>query len=125
VDGPGAHQTFGPLTIIHGHFARYDLGTLELLFTIGLALVFVGLWRRRHLTGTYVVIVSLVYAPARFAMDFLRVTDAPDADPRYLRLTPAQWMCIALFMTGLFLVRHLVRSKRHRARPRGPGHPTD
>lgn len=117
VDGPGAHQTLGPLTIIHGHFARYDLGTLELLFTIGLALVFVGLWRRRHVTGTYVVIVSLLYAPARFAMDFLRITDTPDADPRYRSLTPAQWLCIALFVTGLFLVRHIVRSKRSGIEP--------
>jgi phosphatidylglycerol---prolipoprotein diacylglyceryl transferase len=109
VDGAGAHSTFGPITVIQGHFARYDLGTLELFVTIGIAVVCVALWRRRRATGTYAVIVSLLYAPARFAMDFLRIEAT---DPRYGGLTPAQWMCVALFLFGLFLVRHVVRLKR-------------
>ena len=98
--------------MIHGHYARYDLGTLELFLTIGIALVCVLLWRRRLLTGTYAVLVSLVYAPARFALDFLRLEGTAGADPRYGGLTPAQWMCIALFLFGLALLRHVVVAHR-------------
>jgi phosphatidylglycerol---prolipoprotein diacylglyceryl transferase len=117
VDGPGAHGTFGPITVIQGHFARYDLGTLELLLTIGIALAFVLLWRRRMVTGAYVVIVSLVYAPARFAMDFLRIEGTPGADPRYGGLTPAQWLCGALFVFGLVLLRRVVLVERRAVAP--------
>jgi hypothetical protein len=106
IDGPGRHITFGPITAIYGHFARYDLGTLELVLTVGIATICVVLWRRRLVTGTYAVIVSLVYAPARFA-DFLRITDA-----HYVGLTPAQWMCIGLFLFALLLLRHVVALRR-------------
>ncbi len=111
LDGAGAHATFGPIRVISGHFARYDLGTLELFFTIGLALIFVLLWRRRLVTGTYAVIVCLLYAPARFAMDFLRI-QGPTGDARYAGLTPAQWLCIALFACGVGLARHVLRLRR-------------
>jgi phosphatidylglycerol:prolipoprotein diacylglycerol transferase len=112
IEGPGQHATFGPITIIHGHFARYDLGTLELFLTIGIAIAFVLLWRRRLITGFYVVLVSLLYAPTRFAMDFLRIESGPGGDARYGGLTPAQWMCIALFASAIFLIRYILRSRK-------------
>jgi phosphatidylglycerol---prolipoprotein diacylglyceryl transferase len=114
IDGPGTHATFGPLTVIHGHFARYDLGTLELFVTIAIAALCVLLWRRRRATGTYAVIVSLVYAPARFLLDFLRIEST---DVRYGRLTPAQWMCIALFLFGLGLLREVLSLRRRGVDP--------
>ncbi len=105
-DGPGPHASLGPVTLIHGHYARYDLGTIELLFTIVLAVVFVLLWRRSLVRGSYVVIVCLAYPPARFLMDFLRLAEH---DARYAGLTPAQWLCIALFLFGLVLLRRIQR----------------
>jgi phosphatidylglycerol:prolipoprotein diacylglycerol transferase len=107
IDGPGRHITFGLVTVIYGHFARYDLGTLELVLTVGIAAICVVLWRRRLVTGTYAVIVSLAYAPARFALDFLRI-----ADVRYVGLTPAQWMSIGLFLFALLLLRRVVALRR-------------
>ena len=112
VDGPGAHTAFGPITVIHGHFARYDLGTLELFLTLSIALVCVLLWRYRLPTGTYAVLVSLVYAPARFALDFLRLEGTFGADPRYGGLTPAQWLCIALLIFGIVLLRNVIVLRR-------------
>jgi phosphatidylglycerol---prolipoprotein diacylglyceryl transferase len=116
IDGPGAHWTAGPITVIDGHFPRYDLGTLELLLTVLLAGLCVLLWRRRRTTGTYAVVVSLVYAPARFALDFLLIEST---DVRYAALTPAQWMSIALFLFALVLLRHVVLLRRRGIDPAG------
>ena len=44
-------------------------------------------------------------------MDFLRVRDVDQADPRYGSLTPAQWMCVALFLFGLFMLRKVRQIK--------------
>jgi phosphatidylglycerol:prolipoprotein diacylglycerol transferase len=112
--GPGVAHTFGPIRfvegrLIHGHFPRYDLGLIELLFTIVLAGIIALTWRKRVPTGTYVVVTSLAYAPVRFAMDFLRIRGGEGADPRYGGLTPAQWECIALFALGLVMLRVVLR----------------
>jgi phosphatidylglycerol:prolipoprotein diacylglycerol transferase len=103
--------------LLSGHAPRFDLGTLELMFTIVLALLLALTWHKRLATGTYVVVVSLAYAPVRFAMDFLRITveeDPHNADLRYgfskIQLTPAQWEAVALFVFGIamaFYVRSL------------------
>ena len=44
---------------------------------------------------------SLVYGGGRFALDFLRARDLPDADPRYGSLTLAHYCSIATFLFGL------------------------
>ena len=110
---PGMVDHIGPIELIHGSSPRYDLGTLELMFTVILAACFVATWRKKVPTGTYVAVASLAYAPVRFAMDFLRITDGEGADPRYGSLTPAQWQCIALFVFGLTMV-YYVRSLKKR-----------
>lgn len=90
-----------------GDAPRYDLGLLELLFTIVLAFLIALTWRRKLTTGTYVVVTALAYAPVRFAMDFLRIRDVDQADPRYGHLTPAQWACVALFVFGLAMIKRV------------------
>jgi phosphatidylglycerol:prolipoprotein diacylglycerol transferase len=110
-DGPGEHVAFGPITFIHGHFPRYDLGLLELMFAVVLASVFALTWHKRLATGTYVVMVCLTYSPVRFMMDFIRIRDVQGADPRYGGLTPAQWACIMLFVFGLATLAYMRRLK--------------
>jgi len=100
-DGPGERSVFGPITFIQGHFPRYDLGLLELMFAFVLASALALTWRKRLATGTYIVVVCLSYAPVRFMMDFLRIRDVQGADPRYAGLTPAQWACLVLFVFGI------------------------
>jgi phosphatidylglycerol:prolipoprotein diacylglycerol transferase len=103
--------------LFHGSAPRFDLGLLELMFTIILASLIALTWRKKLPTGTYVAVVSLAYAPVRFAMDYLRVPEgdhdfAGSADLRYAGLTPAQWECLALFVFGVamaFYVRSLKR----------------
>ncbi len=111
-DGPGAHIPFGPITFIQGHFPRYDLGLLEMMFAVVVATAFALTWHKKLPTGTYVAVVSLAYSPVRFMMDFLRIRDVQGADPRYAGFTPAQWACVGLFLLGigtLFYMRSLRR----------------
>ncbi|MEA2626538.1 MAG: phosphatidylglycerol---prolipoprotein diacylglyceryl transferase [Candidatus Binatota bacterium] len=94
---------------------RHDLGLYELLYTVGVLVpaVFV-LNRRPRPSGETVWVISLLYAPARFFGDFLRNTDLPSADARYLGLTTAQYGCVALALVGLAFAWRL------HGRPPGP-----
>lgn len=112
--GEGLVTRFGFIEFIRGHDPRFDLGLLELMFTVILAACFALTWRRRLAVGTYVVVSALAYAPVRFAMDFLRVPAAEGGDTRYAGLTPAQWCCFALFVYGLVMIGYM-----HRLRVRG------
>jgi phosphatidylglycerol:prolipoprotein diacylglycerol transferase len=94
----------GDLELRWGNAPQFDLGLLELMFTVILATLLALTWRKKLTTGSYVVATALCYAPVRFAMDFLRVRDIDQADPRYGSLTPAQWMCVALFLFGLYML---------------------
>lgn len=102
--GEGTVTHFGFVEFVVGHYPRFDLGFLELLFTIVLAAAVTLTWRRKVTIGTYAAIVSLAYAPVRFAMDFLRVPESEGGDTRYVGLTPAQWCCFALFLYGAAMV---------------------
>lgn len=75
---------------------RLELSIIEacLWAVIGGILWFMPRPRR---AGMYVAVLALAYAPARFAIDFLRVDNA-----RYAGLTPAQYVMIGLFAVGIF-----------------------
>jgi phosphatidylglycerol:prolipoprotein diacylglycerol transferase len=81
-----------------GHPGRFDLGLYEMVLTIPLAVAFLVLRRRARPWGFYLAIMTLYYAPLRFALDFLRIRDA-----RYLALTPAQWLCLGLLAVGIWM----------------------
>jgi hypothetical protein len=81
---------------------RHDLGLYELLFTLLVLVPAVVLLNRRpRQAGATIATIALLYAPARFAADFLRNTDLASADPRYLGLTLAQYACIVSACVGL------------------------
>jgi phosphatidylglycerol:prolipoprotein diacylglycerol transferase len=101
---------------------RYDLGLLELAFTLLLVAVFLWLGKRARPWGFFSALACLSYAPVRFALDFLREREAVPGDvrgaidPRYGQLTPAQWECFLLLALGVVL---LVRVLRQVQRGRG------
>lgn len=106
---PSSHPNAAPVTqalieLHRGPSPRFDLGLLEMMFTVLIAVAFALTWRRKLTTGSYVAAVALAYAPVRFAMDFLRIRDESEADPRYFFLTPAQWACVGLFALGIAMV---------------------
>jgi len=90
--------------------ACHDLGLYEVLFMLPLAGLFWWLERRPRPHGFYFGLLALLYGPARFALDFLRVGDV-----RWLGLTPAQWGCMVCVLGGAGLLWH------RRAAPRGRG----
>lgn len=90
---------------------RHDLGLDEALWALVIVIVFTILDRKRQPLGTYLKVLSLAYAPVRFALDFLRATDVPGADARYLGLTPAQYASLLLLGAGVWLaVRRATRA---------------
>jgi phosphatidylglycerol:prolipoprotein diacylglycerol transferase len=83
--------------------AFHDLGWYEFLYTL-LVIVpaFLLLDRGSRPPGFYVVAFLLLYAPARFCLDFLRI-----ADVRYGGFTPAQYAGVAVFAAALYALRAL------------------
>jgi phosphatidylglycerol:prolipoprotein diacylglycerol transferase len=105
--GPGPVTSYGLFAVHHGDAPRYDLGLLEVFFTIAVAAAFAVMWRKKRPLGSYLVALCLAYPPIRFALDFLRLGSDEGGDERYLRLTPAQWACFAFFLVGVWLFARL------------------
>lgn len=89
------------------HPIRHDLGLYESLLGFALFIVAWFLLPRliRKRLGLTAAITWLMYAAARFLLDFLRATDLPNSDLRYWQLTPAQWGMIGVMviLTGSLL----------------------
>ena len=103
-DHPGRHTSFF-LAVRYPEGARHDLGFYELLFTIAMTAILFAYNRKPRPPGRIIALAALMYAPVRFALDFLRATDVTRPDERYLGLTPAQWACLATAALGLHLWR--------------------
>jgi hypothetical protein len=108
-------------TLQPGFEGRFDLGLIEAVLTIPLAVACHILWRRDpfRANGFYVGLTLTAYAPVRFLLDFLRVQ--PDdtifrgaVDPRYAGLTPAQWVCFLALAVGLFMLKRTWSAKYQR-----------
>jgi phosphatidylglycerol:prolipoprotein diacylglycerol transferase len=102
------------LAVAYPGGARFDLGLLEMLLTLPIMVAFLWLARKPRPWGFFSALLCVCYAPLRFALDFLRETDAVPGDihgaidPRYFFLTPAQWECFALLAFGLILLRRVM-----------------
>lgn len=104
---PAEVSAYGPLTIVWGPEARYDLGLLELG---AIAIMFVAVAmvsRKRRPVGTYTALLAIAYAPVRFGLDFLRRIDGPDPELRHAGLTYAQWMMLVLLGFGIWVALRL------------------
>lgn len=88
---------------------RYDLGLLEALWSIVISAAFWYAGRTPRRPGFFLALWCVLYAPARFGLDFLRNTDLSNADVRWLGLTPAQYGAILMTGLGGYLVYHLSR----------------
>lgn len=104
LSAPGHHA---PIQLIHGPELRFDLGLLEWMLTVFIALAFALTWSKRLPVGSYAVAVALSYAPVRLMLDFFRLHNGAESDPRYGGFTPGQWSSVGLFVFGLFMWKHV------------------
>lgn len=97
---------------------HHNLGFYEFLYMLVLCGVLWGInrWKDRP-DGFMVAAMATGYAPVRFFLEFLRVN--PEADPRYVGLTFAQWVSMAMVVIGVLLMRRQLRG----ASPSGPDQP--
>jgi phosphatidylglycerol:prolipoprotein diacylglycerol transferase len=106
-DHPGLPTDFFLAQVDAEGVARHNLGLEEALFTMALAALFWALGRRPRFPGFFLGLLPVLYAPVRFAADFLRVRDV-----RYGGLTPGQWGAVALLLVGIGLLARLRRAAR-------------
>jgi len=78
---------------------HFDLGLLELLYTIALAALFLLLDRRPRPTGFFLGLFFALYGPVRFGLDTLRT-----GDERYLGWTPGQYAALGAALLGMCLL---------------------
>jgi phosphatidylglycerol:prolipoprotein diacylglycerol transferase len=84
---------------------RHNLGLYEAIYMLPLVFLFVVLGRRPRSAGFFVALLVSLYAPLRFALDYLRLVDV-----RYLGLTPGQYGALALTIAAAALWWTLRRS---------------
>jgi phosphatidylglycerol:prolipoprotein diacylglycerol transferase len=119
-DHPGRHVAASFfLSVRYPDGPRIDLGLYELLFTIVMTAILLDYNRKPRPPGRIIALAAMMYAPARFLLDFLRATDVARPDQRYLGMTPAQWACLATVALGV----HLWRRREPPVRPGTPGTP--
>jgi phosphatidylglycerol---prolipoprotein diacylglyceryl transferase len=105
-DHPGILTTF-PLAVKNwpGGGVRHDMGLYDALVLFSITAVLYFLARRKILEGRLLAVLAVLYAVCRFLLDFLRASDVPYADARYLGLTPAQYFCFGLVAYAVWRLR--------------------
>lgn len=98
-DHPGIHSQLW-IAVRYPDGGRLDLGLIEMVLTLPLALTFLQLQRQPRPWGFFLGSMCVAYAPIRFGLDFLRMRVGATADARYLHLTPAQWGAFLLLGAG-------------------------
>jgi len=96
-----------PPPAVLAKMAFHDLGWYEFLYMASLMVpAFVLLDRKPRPPGFFLVAFLLLYVPARFFLDFLRISDA-----RYFGLTPGQYAGIAVFLAAILFMVRIYRRK--------------
>ena len=94
-----------PPPAVLSKMAFHDLGWYEFLYMSCLVVpAFLALDRKPLPAGFFLIAFPLLYVPARFFLDFLRIGDA-----RYLGLTPGQYAGIAVFLAAVFFMVRIGR----------------
>lgn len=83
---------------------RHDLGLYDVFVLGALSIVLYALKGRRLAEGRLMGVLAVGYCSARFLLDFLRASDLSFVDRRYAGLTPAQYVVVGLFVTGVWLL---------------------
>lgn len=92
----------------NGCTPRYDLGFLEMMWSVVMSAIFWFWARKRTLRpGWYAAVMMICYAPYRFVLDGARAIDIDGADKRYLAdvfapgITPGQVGAVVVLLGGI------------------------
>jgi len=96
-DHPGTLTHF-MLGVNYPDGVRHDHGLYLSIEGFLIFLLFVLLSYKKQKTGTFIVAFLILHGIVRFFLDFLRIGDA-----RYLTLTPAQYVSIAMIIAGFWV----------------------
>jgi phosphatidylglycerol:prolipoprotein diacylglycerol transferase len=106
-DHPGTRTDF-PLAVafpVAGYGGpRHDLGLYDVFVLAAISALLWGLSTRRPAQGRLMGVLAVTYSTCRFFLDFLRASDLSFVDRRYAGLTPAQYIVVGLFATGVWLL---------------------
>jgi len=89
---------------------RHNMGFEEALYWVGIAVAMAAFGRTARQPGLFVGLLAVLYAPGRFLLDFLRVSDE-----RYAGLIISQYASVVLFAIGLWVLWRVIRARRHQA----------
>lgn len=87
------------------YLPRHDLGLYEVFWSIACIALFLNLGERGKVPGVVIGTFAVFYAPVRFFLDFLRVSDGRDA----LGLTPGQYASGAFFGFGVAMLAYALK----------------
>lgn len=92
------------------YLPRHDLGFYEVLWSLAVCALFTFLFFRQNIraSGFYLALEIMLYAPVRFALDFLRAEASEGGDVRYGGLTPGQYSSIVFFFIGAAVLRRVL-----------------
>ena len=94
-----------PPPAVLAKMAFHDLGWYEFLYMSCLMIpAFLALDRKPRPPGFFLIAFLLLYVPARFFLDFLRIGDA-----RYFGLTPGQYAGVPIFLAAVILLVRIAR----------------
>lgn len=100
-DHPGVKSDFF-LALDFPGGPRHDLGMYDMLALFAMHGVLRVLASKGLMRGKLLPLLAIMYGTTRFFFDFLRATDTSYTDARYFGLTPAQYVCIGLWIYGLY-----------------------
>lgn len=89
---------------------RHNMGLEEALYWVAISAVMVVLGRTARRPGFFVGWLAVLYAPGRFLLDFLRVSDE-----RHAGLIVSQYASILVFAIGLWVLWRVVGSRKDAA----------
>jgi phosphatidylglycerol:prolipoprotein diacylglycerol transferase len=78
---------------------RHDLGLYEVFWAAVVVPLFFWLDRKPRPHGFFIGLITILYAPARFFLDFLR-----EADKTYFGLTPGHYSSILALLLGIYMM---------------------
>jgi phosphatidylglycerol:prolipoprotein diacylglycerol transferase len=84
---------------------RHDLGLYEALWAAAVIPLFFWLDRRPRPHGFFIGVIAVLYAPYRFALDFLR-----EVDTTYFGLTPGHYASLLAFVLGALTLLRAYRN---------------